>query len=336
MSPHVKPGFWGKILALLVLLGYGGSLAVQPVVFSQPKPQPRKGLPNDLRTSAMSQDPGDFVLTASERALLRELGQAAKRRQWRKVKELQGAVRIPKTPFFNAELDAALKCREYQAGAEVYDELCALSLPQAIVSYNLGMKLFAKLGDGARVRSIWAEARKAYKMDVTMAAARLVAAADEADMETALSLLDEMKDQKVQADAGHFTSVVRACQHAPGGGHQEVMRAYRLMVDMDVTPHLRFYTILSTAFAGKPVEDLQEILADMERRGLEYDTVFADKHLQALLSERKVRVDKIGEIPRNRLMAAAAALAKFKTARKASSKFCKKLEEALQGEGFGV
>ena len=336
MSPRVKPGFWGIILALGVLLGYGDSLARQPLVFSQLKPQPSKGLPTNLRTSAKCQDRGDFDLTASERALLKELYIAAKRRHWRKVEELRGAVRIRKTPLFNAELDAALKCRKYRAGADVYDELCALSLPQEIVTYNLGMKLFAKLGDGARVRRIWTEARKTYKMDATMAAARLVAAADEADMETALSLLDEMKDQRVQADVGHFTSTLRTCQHAGGGGHEEVMRTFRMMIDMDVAPDLRFFTILSQACAGQPVEDLEEILADMERRGLEYDTVFADKYLQALLSERRVRVDKIGEIPRNRLQAAAVALAKFKTAGKASSTFCKKLEEALRGKGFDM
>ena len=324
MFSRVKPGFWQKILALGVLLGYGDSLAGQRVVFSYP--------PTNLRTSAGSQ--GDFDLTASEGALLRELNQAAYRGRWRKVKELQGAARIRKTPFFNAELLAALRCRKYQAGADVYDELCALSLPQEIVTYNLGMKLFAKLGDGARVRSIWAEARKAFKMDATMAAARLVAAADEPDMQTALSLLDDMKDQKVEADAGHFTSVVRAC-----GGHQEVMRTFRLMVDMDVTPDLRFCAILSQQCAGQPVEDLQEILAEMERRDMEYNTVFADKYLQAVLSvdpRRRVRVEKIGEIPRNRLLAAAVALDKFKTAGKASSTFCKKLEEALRGKGFDM
>ena len=183
-------------VALAIALSIGAYVPEQPLLFS-------RGLPSNFYTSAENQRPTKYNFTKQERSLLRQVNDAANRRQWRRVQELQGSVKVPLTPFFSAEMNAALKCRKYTAGAALYNQLCEMPLQPEILTYNLAMKLFGKLGDQKRVRQIWEEALQNYKMDATMAAARLVAAADVADMDAATSLLDEMAQAKVEADVGH-------------------------------------------------------------------------------------------------------------------------------------
>ena len=101
-------------IALAVALSIATSLARQPLTFSRT----RGGkLPSNFYTSAESQNPTNYKLTEQDRSLLREVHKAANRRQWREVQALQGSATVPKTPFFNAEMNAALKCRKYRAGA---------------------------------------------------------------------------------------------------------------------------------------------------------------------------------------------------------------------------
>ena len=215
-------------------------------------------------------------------------------------------------------------------------------LPAEIVTYNLAMKLFAKLGDRERVQQIWQEALGKYRMDATMAAARLVAAADDANTNAAITMLEEMAQARVQADVGHCTSVLRACETARQGGAEAAKLVFKRMLSAGLTPDLRLFTIMVQTLEGEPVEDLQGLFKEMQERRVKHDHIFTDKYLKAVLSMGKVRkvpmnklAGRLSQVSAARKKAAAAALSHFKSEGDLSS-FAQSVEMVLEQQGVEV
>ena len=293
-------------------------------------------------TSAAGQSSTDYGLTKEESKLLAKVVQAANRSDWQRIRQLRATSKVLKTPFFDVEMNAALACGQYKAGTTLYEQLCKLQLPKEVLTFNLAMKLYGKAGMWASVQQVWKEARQSYRLDETMAAARLVAAADEGDIRTAADILDEMVRMDLVVDVGHFTSALRACTTAESSGYNVAVFLFDTMCNMSLTPDVQVFTALVSTFAGRPVTKFQTLRSQMDQFGVQHNWVFADAYLKALLSvpqkdkQSSVAelVDLVSGLSKERLQEAASALSTFKTLQDEWSAFCEVTESALKRQGI--
>ena len=337
----------GAIALLSKLLGtssIGFSIAVQQDAGNKSSAaspgRPRMG--SRFYTSAAGQSSTDYGLTKGESKLLAKVVQAANRSDWQRIRQLRATSKVQKTPFFDVEMNAALACGQYKAGTALYEQLCKLKLPKEVLTFNLATKLYGKAGMWASVRQVWKEARKSYRMDETMAAARLVAAADEGDIRTAADILDEMVRMDLVVDVGHFTSALRACATAENSGHHAAVYLFDTLLNMSLTPDVQVFTALVSTFAGRPVSKFQKLRSQMDQFGVKHNWVFADAYLKALLvvpqkdkqSSVVELVDLMRGLSKERLREAASALSSFKTLKDEWSAFCEVTESALKRQGI--
>ncbi|OLP90022.1 Nipped-B-like protein B [Symbiodinium microadriaticum] len=273
---------------------------------------------------------------AAESKKAQKVVQAANRSDWQRIRQLRATSKVQKTPFFDVEMNAALACGQYKAGTALYEQLCKLKLPKEVLTFNLATKLYGKAGMWASVRQVWKEARKSYRMDETMAAARLVAAADEGDIRTAADILDEMVRMDLVVDVGHFTSALRACATAENSGHHAAVYLFDTLLNMSLTPDVQVFTALVSTFAGRPVSKFQKLRSQMDQFGVKHNWVFADAYLKALLvvpqkdkqSSVVELVDLMRGLSKERLREAASALSSFKTLKDEWSAFCEVTEKS--------
>ena len=119
-------------------------------------------------------------------------------------------------------------------------------------------------------------------------------------------------------------------------------RTFKRMLDAGLKPDLRDFTIIVQSLHEQPVEDLQSVLMEMQQRGVKYDSVFADKYLEAVLSLGQGRRNlgkeqlarRLSKLSAARKEAAAAALAHFVSKGSKLSSFCQTVETALKLQGF--
>ncbi|CAE7230362.1 nipblb, partial [Symbiodinium sp. CCMP2456] len=273
---------------------------------------------------------------AAESKKAQKVVQAANRSDWQRIQQLRATSKVQKTPFFDVEMNAALACGQYKAGTALYEQLCKLKLPKEVLTFNLATKLYGKAGMWASVQQVWKEARKSYRMDETMAAARLVAAADEGDIRTAADILDEMVRMDLVVDVGHFTSALRACATAENSGHNAAVFLFDTLLNMSLTPDVQVFTALVSTFAGRPVSKFQKLRRQMDQFGVKHNWVFADAFLKALLvvpqkdkqSSVVELVDLMSGLSEERLREAASALSSFKTLTDEWSAFCDVTEKS--------
>ncbi|CAE7530084.1 unnamed protein product [Symbiodinium natans] len=302
--------------------------------------RPRK--PSRFYTSAASQSSTDYLLTKGEARLLQQVNEAATRSDWQRIQQLRATSKVHKTPFFDVEMNAALGCGQYRAGVALYERLCNLELNKEVLTFNLALKLYGKTGNWSSVKQVWQEARAAYRMDETMAAARLVAAADEGDIRTAAEVLDEMVQMNLSADVGHFTSALRACTAAEHKAYNAAMFLFNSMLNMSLTPDVQVFTALISTFAGRPVSDFQRIRHEMDELGVQPTWLFADAYLKALFSvpqkDRRLSLAELAELlsglSTEHLQEAVLALSKFEAVEKEWSAFCQVSKLALRRHGL--
>lgn len=187
-------------------------LHTPPCGFGRPKQRPlselreRTGLA--LRKSYTLRGPD---MSKEERQLLRSIAIASERRDWPTARSLFGTYSGGATQIYGATLHAAFRCREYNQGAKIYEKAiknCEL-VSQPV--YTVALRIFAKLGEHSRVQQIWDTALKSVDLDEILASARIAAAADAGDVETAAAVLDQMNSSNVSIDVYHINSAIRAC-----------------------------------------------------------------------------------------------------------------------------
>ena len=74
--------------------------------------------------------------------------------------------------------------------------------------FSAALLIFAKMGDAAAVRRIWAEAMETCTLNEPLALSRIDAASVEGDVSTAASILDQMKAARVDIEIPHINSAI--------------------------------------------------------------------------------------------------------------------------------
>ena len=292
-------------------------------------------------TSAAGQSVTDYNLTSQESLLLSKVNHAAVRLDWQRIQRLKASSKVLKTPVFDVEMNAALKCAQYEAGISLYERLCDLGLPKEILTLNLAVKLYSKAGRWSHVKKVWREARALHRMDETMAAARLVAAADEGDIQTAAAVLDEMIQMELEADVGHFTSAIRACAASESGAYPAATYLFQTMLNMSVAPDTLAFAAVVSTYVGRPVSVFQQLRAQMRQLGVKATTDFSEAYLKALLGVQTNKKYSTGELAGlmrglsdGRLQEAAEMLSELMTTDDELSSFCQCTKLALKRVGF--
>ena len=129
-------------------------------------------------------------LNPDEKRLLSKISTAGERRQWRAVRSAFASYTGDAVPIYTAALHAAVRCREYREGAEIFEQGQQRCKFMNAPLYTQALKIFGKLKDFAKVDELWTEALEVCELDGFLVSARLGAAADKGDIQGAAATLD--------------------------------------------------------------------------------------------------------------------------------------------------
>ena len=132
----------------------------------------------------------DIKLNRDEKRLLTKISTAGEREEWSVVRSAFVSYTGDAVPIYTAGLHAAVRCRKYNEGAEIFtrgQQRCEfMNAPM----YVQALKIFGKLKDFAKVDELWAEALEVCELNKFLVTARLAAAADKGDIEGAAAILE--------------------------------------------------------------------------------------------------------------------------------------------------
>ena len=295
-------------------------------------PRPRKS--GDIHTPAASTDRLDHRLTKTDKTLLSELNAAGKKGNWKEVERCFVPTRDSKTPMFNAYMTAAMRCEQFSEGALMYEKLCQFSLPKELVTYNLAVKLYAKSGQAARAREVAQEALVEFGLDHTLAAARLVAAAEVGDFQEAGSILEEMRDSEVNVDKGHVTTALRAVRTAKTTTSADATKLFQMALDLGLEPDVGLCNSFLSSLEEPEEADFLMMDDIVERFDIDLNSAYVGTYLRKLLllgsgwwSQGEMTIH-LQHVPESRIKMARRALDLFKTKIK-MPKFCQTLKGSL-------
>mmetsp|Transcript_52419 Transcript_52419/g.122299 ORF Transcript_52419/g.122299 Transcript_52419/m.122299 type:complete len:356 (-) Transcript_52419:95-1162(-) len=269
--------------------------------------------------------------------LLVQIADAGQRGDWKLVQRLFRNYSGRDNPIYNAMLHAAYTCGQYQKGVEIYERMCNSKIPKTAPTFSAALKIFAELGQFARIRSLWAEATKTCPLEVPLAAARIDAAAAEGDIEAAAQVLDQMTRDGVSIDVAHITSAIRACWRSSGNGHNAAMFLYKLMLDLNLQPNVATFSCLIGAHQTAPLDSIKAVYAEMKKKKVAASPVFVETFLVTVLKKPKQErwnangIDaKLRQRSPARLLAARDALIEFRMSNVELSALSRRIEGALQ------
>eukprot|EP00438_Fugacium_kawagutii_P008900 Skav215708 [mRNA] locus=scaffold2573:333104:338313:- [translate_table: standard] len=272
----------------------------------------------DLQSAfAMLDDDRDGKLTMpqeDERALVAKIASASEGRKWQTARSLFGAYAGTATQVYAAAMHAAFRCRENKEGAIIYEKCRANCKYIGLPAFTVALRIFSKLGDTRRVQQIWDDALKAHQLDGPLASARIVAAAEAGDVETAAAILDKMKNNNVSIEVHHINSAIRACWGWGNKQHKAARYFFDLLSEMDLSPTIVSFTSLIGAYDTANLQQILSVYDEMNNLGIEPNSVFAETYLFALLQKRRgTRLEEeMHKQSRERLKAARNALIDFK------------------------
>ena len=132
-------------------------------------------------------------LADAEKGLLTRISEASEGRQWSVVQSLFTQYHGGASQIYAAAMKGAFRCQRYAEGASIYDQWLQSGGLDHGPLFVFALKIFGKLGETKRVREVWTRAIDAEQLSPVLAGARIDAAADEGDVETAAAILDEME-----------------------------------------------------------------------------------------------------------------------------------------------
>eukprot|EP00438_Fugacium_kawagutii_P029478 Skav216933 [mRNA] locus=scaffold546:47239:48249:- [translate_table: standard] len=239
----------GCFRAFFLLLLWVVWLQTSPCGFGRTSQRPlselREGTSLEIHESARGSE--NFDLSSEEKVLVSDIARASDDRDWTTARSLFGEYTGSASPVYGATLHAALRCREYKEGAKIF-EMCQTNCEHiGQPPLSAALRIFAKLGERTRVRQIWDDALNRLKLSGILASARIVAAAEEGDVDTAAEMLDNMTRNNVSIE--------------------EILLAYEEMKALKIEPDRVFaetylFSLLQSR-KGRRVEDqLHEISAE--------------------------------------------------------------------------
>ena len=280
-----------------------------------------------------------YEISKAEKMFLRKIASASEQRDWPAVQSLMHGYTGSAEPIWAATINAALRCSKYREGALIL-QTCRQNVKiKHEPLFNAAVKVLAKCKEWARVREVWEEALNACKFGTMMAAARLAAAADEGDVETAAAVLDLMETNDVAIEVHHVTTAMRACWGYGKFQHKAAKYFFDLFVRFDLEPDLIAFASLVGSYYTAPLELVMSAYDEMKRRKIKANHIFAESDLAALL--QKIPEDEwprsslplariLTDLPLERLEAAEKALDDFDAAGVVLTRLGQNIKRALK------
>eukprot|EP00930_Biecheleria_cincta_P085109 TRINITY_DN74531_c0_g1_i1.p1 TRINITY_DN74531_c0_g1~~TRINITY_DN74531_c0_g1_i1.p1 ORF type:complete len:361 (+),score=58.14 TRINITY_DN74531_c0_g1_i1:59-1084(+) len=279
----MQPGKAGFFLTLFVYVKLQGS---RLPCFSQRNRNysTREKTGFGLHRSAAATAPAAYTPTSKERKLIMHIVEAGKAGNWQQAKGVFRGYLGRAPQIYSAILTAAFRCGEYAEGSELYNDMQYLGMPKYSPLYTMGIKLAAKSGLFDAVKSIWREVKKSGVVtDMKLIAARLEAAAEQGDMDTAARLLDFMSASRISPEVYHYDTAIRSCQKSEPPSYRVAQIFLQAMFNSSVAPTVVTFGNLVKAHRQAPLHKLQAVLSQMEELGVQMDAVFVKQYLQSLL-----------------------------------------------------
>jgi len=331
-----------RLLALVFLGTFSFHSLEETISFSISKKQDSSKLPskkhrkNTNRIHTPASSTGRFhKLTNAERSQLSDLCAAGRKRDWATAQELFVPSSNYKAPLLNAYMTAAMKCEQFLEGTVAYEKLCAFSLPKELVTYNLAIKLYAKSGQGECADQVAQEAMQVFGLDHTLAAARLVAAAELGDFPSARLILQEMQESNVTVDLGHVTTAFRAFTNDKSKTSSDATKLLQEMLDLGLVPDAGLCNSFLSTIEKPELEDFVMLDGIVGRFQVRLHSGYVETYLRKLLLlglGRRTDADMqkhLHSVPMDRLQSAWQALQRFEVQSKKTS-LCQTLQRLLQ------
>lgn len=241
---------------------------------------------NAVRRRARQDFGHNQIISKAEKILLRKIASASEQRDWPTVQSLIDGYAGTVEAIWAATINAALRCGRYREGALIFEKCKQNVKIKHEPLFNAAVKVLAKCQEWAQVREVWEEALKACKFGPMMAVARLAAAADEGDVETAAEVLDLMETNDVAIYVQHLTTAIRACWGYGKSRHKAAKYFFDLFARFDLEPDLIAFASLVGSYHTAPLELVISAYDDMKRRKIKANHIFAEIYLAALLQKR--------------------------------------------------
>ena len=243
----------------------------------------------DRRFTASARERGEAFLSKEEERLLKSIVRSGRRRDWAKASAMIWEYSGAQTPIYSAALYASIRCRRYDEGASIYDEMCGRSVWRDLPTFSMALKIFSKSSPG-RVQQIWEEAVGQHPLDAALCAARLDAAAGVGDTRAAREVLETMQNAGLSPNLLHFTSAIRACkENESNESHEMAKEFFELALRQGVEPDLVAFRELIGACRRAPLLEVQAMHNFMKEMNLEADPAFCDVYLRTVLQLPKSR-----------------------------------------------
>ena len=223
MSAKARSGPLLKLVRACSFLAFtytATSFATGATNTEAPQIPPRRWADEDRPFAASARERGEAFLGREEEKLLKSIVGAGRRRDWSRASAIIWDYSGMQTPIYSAALFAAIRCKQFDEGASIYEEMRQRSVWCDLPSFSMALKIFSK-SDPSRVGEIWDEAVAEHPLDAALCAARLDAAAEAGDIQAAQTLLEQMGrlEPPMQPNLLHFTSAIRACKNADSRWH---------------------------------------------------------------------------------------------------------------------
>ena len=280
-------------------------------------------------------------LSTAEKKLVSKIASASENRNWRAAKSLYSGYAGSASPVYGAALHAAFRCKEYGQGAKIYKECMTNCNIVDQPVFSLGLRIFAKLGDTARVQEIWNDALdRLDDWDEILGSARIAAAADAGDVEAAADALDKMNSTNLSIDVYHINSAMRACWGWGDKQHKAAKYFFDLLPKFRQAPTVISFTSLLGAYSTASLQEVLFAYENMKSEQIVPDSVFAETYIFCLLQadrkrDRGFSVEKLlHEKSMDRLQAARDALVDFREAGVSLNKICSEVDKTLTRMGL--
>ena len=229
-----------------------------------------------------------FKLSIPEKDLLKKISTASQAYKWQDVQSTMASYSGTAVPIYTAAMHGAFRCREYQAGAAFFEKCQQASSILDVPVYGLALKIHGKLGNHEMVRKIWNQTLRDCNLTDTLATARISAAADAGDVETAAEILDLIDNTKgLSIEVHHVNSAIKACWGSKKRMNKVAQYFFDLLPKLELKPTLISYTNLIGALETGKLQEVVVAYRDMKRQQISPDTIFAETYLASLMQMRR-------------------------------------------------
>ena len=137
----------GSVLRLLLLLGLALSFFQQGGSFARLRQESAASLRSGRGLREKFHAYLDIKLNHDEKRVLSKISTAGERRQWSTVRSAFASYAGDAVPIYTATLHAAVRCREYSEGAEIFEQGQQRCEFMNAPMYTQALKIFGKLKD---------------------------------------------------------------------------------------------------------------------------------------------------------------------------------------------